>query len=94
MAAEIVGRGYMSAFHCGSWHGGDGQWSQGVACRDRCEQVRAQHEQTIDVLHARIADAIDKAQRAIRFGLEPNSSVVCVFARDMDAVIEILEGKA
>jgi hypothetical protein len=44
---EKVYHSYMSAYPCGSWHDGAGQWSQGIACRDRCEQVRLQHERTI-----------------------------------------------
>ena len=48
----------------------------------------------IEDLQRRIADAIDKAQRAIRFGLVANSSVTCVFASDMDLVIEILTGNS
>ena len=48
----------------------------------------------IEDLQRRIADAIDKAQRAIRFALEANSSIQCVFARDMDRVIEMLTGNS
>ena len=56
---EKVYHFYMSAYPCGSWHDGAGQWSQGIACRDRCEQVRLQHEQTIEILKAREANTVE-----------------------------------
>lgn len=52
-----------------------------------------QHERQIELMRTRILQAREAAQRAIRFGLEANSSIRCVFAADMDRVIEILEGK-
>jgi len=58
-ATEIVGHGYMSAYPCGSWQDGACQWSQGIACRDRCEQVRLQHEETIEILKAREANTVE-----------------------------------
>ncbi len=106
---EKVYHSYMPAYPCGSWHDGAGQWIQGIACRDRCLEMRLAQEETIEILKAReantvealrghikdlqrrIADAIDKAQRAIRFG-EDLIGIECVFARDMDRVIEILQG--
>jgi hypothetical protein len=48
----------------------------------------------IEVLRQRIADAIDAAQRSIRFALEANSSIQCVLASDMDRVIDILQGNS
>ena len=56
---EKVYHSYMSAYPCGSWHDGAGQWSQGIACRDRCEQVRLQHERTIEILKAREANTVE-----------------------------------
>ena len=34
-------------------------WSQGITCRDRCEQVRLQHEETIEILKAREANTVE-----------------------------------
>ena len=56
---QKVYHSYMSAYPCGSWHDGAGQWSQGIACRDRCEQVRLQQEQTIEILKAREANTVE-----------------------------------
>ena len=56
---QKVYHSYMSAYPCGSWHDGVGQWSQGIACRDRCEQVRLQQEQTIEILKAREANTVE-----------------------------------
>ena len=56
---DKVYHSYMFAYHCGSWHDGAGQWSQGITCRDRCEQVRLQHEQTIEILKAREANTVE-----------------------------------
>ncbi len=109
---EKVYHSYMPAYPCGSWHDGAGQWIQGIACRDRCLEMRLAQEETIEILKAReantvealrghiedlrqrIADAIDKAQRSIRFALEVNSSIQCVLARDMDRVQDILQGNS
>jgi vacuolar-type H+-ATPase subunit H len=46
----------------------------------------------IEDLRQRIADAVDAAQRSIRFALKANSSIQCVLASDMDRVIEMLTG--
>ena len=56
---QKVYHSYMSAYPCGSWHDGAGQWSQGIACRDRCEQVRLRYEQTIEILKAREANTVE-----------------------------------
>ena len=34
-------------------------WRHGIAYRDRCEQVRLQHEQTIEILKAREANTVE-----------------------------------
>ena len=59
----------------------------------RAECTIALLEDDVDRLERRIADAIDKAQRAIRFG-EDLIGIECVFARDMDRVIEMLVGNS
>ena len=60
----------------------------------RAECTIALLEDDVDRLERRIADAINAAQRSIRFVMEANSSIQCVFACDMDRVVEILTGNS
>jgi hypothetical protein len=70
-------------FACGSsWCDISGVWEQSTGCGEILD------------LRQRIADAVGKAQRAIRFGLAANSSIRCVFAGDMDRVVDILQGNS
>ena len=45
-------------------------------------------------VYRRIDEAVSKAERAIQFGLTPGDDVLCVFARDLDEVVEILRGNS
>lgn len=98
---ESVLRDYVSAYHCGSWHDGAGQWSQGIACRNRCEQIRVQLEGTIQTLRKRIAKAIEAANQANRFGIvtehgittaRPSSAGCYAWASVLDDIASILTG--
>lgn len=69
------------------------------ACGSSCYDISGAWEQSLGCveildLRNRIAEAIDKSQRAIRFGLERDSTIRCMFANDMDRVIAILEGNS
>lgn len=82
---------HMAAYYCGSWHDGSRHWSQGIACRNRCEQIRVQLEGTIETLQRRIAKAIEAAKLQARW---PHGELVeVVEATAMDLVVAILEGK-
>ena len=85
---------YSVSYPCGSWHASNGLWSQGIACRDLCEQLRLQHEQTIEILRQRIDEAVSRAELAIQFGLTLGNGVACVFASDLDEVVKILTGNS
>jgi hypothetical protein len=45
-------------------------------------------------VYRRIDAAISRAERAMRFGLTPYSSIACVFATDLDDVVKILRGNS
>jgi hypothetical protein len=45
-------------------------------------------------VYRRIDEAISRAELAIQFGLTLGNGVACVFARDLDDVIEILRGNS
>ena len=45
-------------------------------------------------VYRRIDAAVSRAERAIQFGLTRESDILCVFARDLDEVVEILRGNA
>jgi len=45
-------------------------------------------------VYRRIDAAIIRAERAIVFGLTLEGDILCVFARDLDEVVEILRGNA
>lgn len=89
--AESVFRDFLSAYYCGSWHNGAGQWSQGIACRDRCQEMLAQREATVEILRKRVAKAIEVARLQARW---PSGEFIeVVEAKALDLVVEILEGK-
>lgn len=82
---------------CGLHDISDLEWVVYFACGSSCCDASGVWEQStgcVEILdlRQRIEDAIDAAQKAIRF-YHSNSSIQCVFARDMDRVVEILEGK-
>lgn len=52
-----------------------------------------QYELHIEMMRTRMLQAREAAQRAIRFSLTKDSTIICVFAGDLDRVVEILEGK-
>jgi hypothetical protein len=73
---------YAASYPCGSWHTSD----DAVIHRStRCER---------DELRQRFDAAIIRAERAIRFGLTREGDILCVFARDLDEVVEILRGNS
>jgi len=95
---------YAFSYPCGSWRTSDRQWTQGVACRDLGEQLRLQHEQTIEILQKRI-DAAVKALQGIprcevyaddQFGIydERNEHGEWVPWLDVEDVVEILRGNS
>jgi len=45
-------------------------------------------------VYRRIDEAISRAERAIVFGLTLEGDILCVFARDLDEVVEILRGNS
>jgi hypothetical protein len=45
-------------------------------------------------VYRRIEAAISRAEQAIVFGLTLGNGVACVFARDIDDVVEILRGNS
>jgi hypothetical protein len=45
-------------------------------------------------VYRRIDAAVSRAERAIQFGLTRESDILCVFARDLEDVVEILRGNA
>jgi hypothetical protein len=89
----VEGSKHAVSYRCGSWHDNDRKWSQGIACRDLCEQLRQQHEQTINILRKRINAAINRADGAKIFAM-PYSNIICVRASDLDDVVEILRGNS
>ena len=73
---------HVASYPCGSWHTSD----DAVIHRStRCER---------DELRQRIDAAVSRAERAIQVGLSLGNGVACVFARDLDDVVEILRGNA
>jgi len=55
--------------------------------------ARAMIEDLVEV-YQRIDAAISRAEQAVQFGLTPGDDVVCVFARDLDEVVEILRSNS
>ena len=55
--------------------------------------AQAMVEDLVEV-YRRIDAAISRAERAIQFGLTRESDILCVFARDLDEVVEILRGNS
>jgi len=55
--------------------------------------AQAMVEDLVEV-YRRIDEAISRAERAIQFGLTREGDILCVFARDLDDVVEILRGNA
>lgn len=60
---------------------------------DAMIETLQQYDLHIEMMRTRMLQAREAAQRAIRFSLTKDSTIICVFAADMDRVIEILEGK-
>jgi hypothetical protein len=81
------GSKHAVSYSCGSWHTSNGLWSQGIACRDLCEQLRLQHEQTIEILRKRIDAALKVLNRISEFG-------DWVQWDDVADVVEILTGNS
>lgn len=79
-------------YQCASWrYSYSDVWTQSPRCRNRCQQVGVQHEQTIEALRKRIAKAIEAARLQARW---PSGEFVeIVEARALDLVVDILEGK-
>jgi len=80
-------------------------WGDLQSDRERLEFIRsglavdtgilapAMVEDLVEV-YRRIDAAISRAERAIQFGLTRESDILCVFARDLDEVVEILRGNS
>ena len=45
-------------------------------------------------VYRRIDEAVSRAERAVQFGLTREGDILCVFARDLDEVVEILRGNS
>lgn len=95
---------YSVSYPCGSWHTSNGLWSQGVACQDLCEQLRLQHEQTIDILRQQIDTAMKALEGITRCEIYPDDYYCVISERnehgewvqwdDVEDVIEILQGNS
>ena len=88
-AAEAEGKGWLA--ECGSWEFGR-DWNRSDGCYLRCAW-RSQGLE-LDKLRQRIDAAVSRAEQAIQFGLTREGDILCVFARDLDEVVEILRGNA
>jgi hypothetical protein len=84
-AATVEGKGWRA--DCGSWQFGR-EWHRGEGCYLRSKVAEC------DELRQRIDAAIIRAERAIVFGLTLEGDILCVFARDLDEVVEILRGNS
>ena len=45
-------------------------------------------------VYRRIDEAVSRAERATVFGVTREGDILCVFARDLDEVVEILKGNS
>jgi hypothetical protein len=88
----VEGSKHAVSYRCGSWHSSDQKWSQGIACRDLCEQLRLQHEQTIELLRKRV-DAAVAAMDQLR-----EVSTLCgqraVMAHEVRGIRQALQGNS
>jgi len=55
--------------------------------------AQAMVEDLVEV-YRRIDAAISRTERVIRFGFTREGDILCVFARDLDDVVEILRGNS
>ena len=88
-------------YQCGSWTSVSGAVVQSSTCQVRCLQLRLQHEETIDLLHTRLADAlaaltaIERHEAGSDDGFEKISEHrEWVLFKDLQSVVDILTGNS
>jgi len=88
-------------YQCGSWTSASTSVVQSATCQSKCLKLRLQHEETIDLLHTRLADALTaltaierhEAGSDLGFGIVTKHGDWVLF-QDLQSVVDILTGNS